>query len=177
MTKTALLVIDAQVGLIQGSRGPVHNSKNLVERIQFLLSRAREVNLPVIYIQDDDVAPVHSEEWQIHDSIKPEANEVVLRKKSTDAFHGTELYDELSSRGITQLVVVGCKTEYCVDSTCRRATTLGFNVILVGDGHSTTDNKVLKAEQIIAHHNCNLHGLDNLENYIEVRSSDDISFS
>jgi nicotinamidase-related amidase len=44
-------------------------------------------------------------------------------------------------------------TEYCVDATCRRATDLGYNVTLVKDAHSTTDNSILTAEQIIAYNN------------------------
>ena len=36
--------------------------------------------------------------------------------------------------------------EYCIDTACRHATTLGFDVTLVGDAHTTIDNEVLKAE-------------------------------
>ncbi|BCQ42632.1 hypothetical protein ERHA55_01590 [Erwinia rhapontici] len=50
------------------------------------------------------------------------------------------------------------KTEYCVDTTCRAAADRGFEVVLVSDAHSTTDNAVLTAEQIIAHHNATLSG-------------------
>src|SRR5581483_3373536 len=42
--------------------------------------------------------------------------------------------------------------EYCVDTTCRRATSLGYDVTLVGDAHLTRDNGVLTAANIIAHH-------------------------
>jgi len=41
----------------------------------------------------------------------------------------------------------------CVDATCRRAINLGYNVTLVSDAHSTTDNAVLTAPQTIAIHN------------------------
>ncbi len=174
--RTALLIIDAQVGLIEGSRGPVFKADLLLENLKSMLNKAREANVSVIYIQDDDVATVGSSEWEIHPSISPIKGELVIRKKATDAFYGTNLDERLKSKEITKLVVGGCKTEYCVDTTCRKATTLGYNVILVGDAHSTTDNKVLTAEQIIAHHNCNLHGLDNLENYIEVMESKDVEF-
>jgi nicotinamidase-related amidase len=51
---------------------------------------------------------------------------------------------------------VGLQTELCVDTTVRRACTLGYRITLVADGHSTLDNGVLTAAQIIAHHNATL---------------------
>jgi nicotinamidase-related amidase len=56
------------------------------------------------------------------------------------------------------LVVAGIQTEYCVDTTCRRAYSLGYDVTLVQDGHSTWDTPDLCAPQIIAHHNRTLGG-------------------
>jgi nicotinamidase-related amidase len=45
-----------------------------------------------------------------------------------------------------------------VDTTCRAAADLGFRVVLIEDGHTSVDNGVLSAEQIIAHHNQTLAG-------------------
>ena len=58
--------------------------------------------------------------------------------------------DEL---GIHQLIICGIQTEQCVDTTCRGASDLGYSIILVEDGHSTFDSPVLKAADIIKHHN------------------------
>ncbi len=55
--------------------------------------------------------------------------------------------------GANRLIVVGAQSEVCVDTTCRRAFSLGFDVVLPADGHSTWDNDVLTASQIIAHTN------------------------
>jgi nicotinamidase-related amidase len=49
-------------------------------------------------------------------------------------------------------------TEYCIDTTCRRAVTAGYNVTLVSDGHLTRDSSVLLATAIVAHHNLTLDG-------------------
>jgi nicotinamidase-related amidase len=59
---------------------------------------------------------------------------------------------------INRLIVMGAQTEVCVDTTCRRAFSLGFSVTLVSDGHSTWDNATLTAEQIIRHTNDTLAG-------------------
>jgi hypothetical protein len=50
------------------------------------------------------------------------------------------------------LVLAGMQTEYCIDTTCRRARSQGYEVVLAADAHSTYPG-TLPAEQIIAHHN------------------------
>jgi hypothetical protein len=68
------------------------------------------------------------------------------------------LAESLRTDGIGQLIIAGGMTEYCVDTTCRRAVTLGYDVTLVADAHLTRDT-ILTAAQIIAHHNLLLEGL------------------
>lgn len=170
--KTALLVIDAQAGIIEGPDiGPVYQKDDLIHTLTLLIQTARKSGIPVLYVQDLDVGEENSPEFQIHPEIAPLPDEWIIQKKATDAFHRTDLHEKLQSLGINHLVITGCKTEYCVDTTCRRATTLLYDVTLVQDGHSTTDNKILTAEQIIDHHNTNLHGLDNVDSFIVVRGS------
>jgi aminoglycoside 6'-N-acetyltransferase len=40
-----------------------------------------------------------------------------------------------------------------VDTTCRRAFGLGYDVTLAADAHGTWDDETLTAAQIVAHHN------------------------
>ena len=151
-TDTALLIIDVQTGLVVGTN-PVYQLDTLLENITTLITQARATGIPIIYIQDNDVDEIGSPGWQIHPSIVPEEGDLVIRKPETEAFYGTTLQQELETRGIGHLIVVGCKSEVCVDATCRRATNLGYQVTLVSDAHSTTDNAVLTAHQTIAYHN------------------------
>ena len=151
-TDTALLIIDVQTGLVAGTT-PVYQLDELLGNIATLIAQARTTGTPIIYIQDNDVDAIGSPGWQIHPAIAPHEGDVVLRKPETDAFYGTTLQQEMEARGIRHLIVVGCKSEVCVDATCRRATNLGYNVTLVSDAHSTTDNVVLTAQQTIAYHN------------------------
>jgi nicotinamidase-related amidase len=80
-------------------------------------------------------------------------DDIVIIKNHPDAFQDTKLQKELESRDINKLVIAGLQTEYCIDTTCRRAYSLGYEVILVQDGHSTYDTEYLDAEKIITHHN------------------------
>lgn len=177
MPKTALLVIDAQVGIIEGpSVGPVYNKEQVLQVIGSVIQQARELHIPIIYIQDLNVGEDNPEQQQIHPLLSPRPSDIVIQKKATNVFFLTNLHETLQSLGAEHLVITGMKTEYCVDTTSRAATVLGYDVTLVADGHSTTDSRVLLAVQIIQHHNCHLHGLDNVSNFILVRNSEENVF-
>ena len=87
-------------------------------------------------------------------------DDIYIRKTTPDSFHNTDLLAVLQARGITRLVICGLQSEYCVDTSTRRALALGYPVILVADGHTTMDNSVLTASQISAHHNETLSHMD-----------------
>ncbi|WP_301285903.1 isochorismatase family protein [Lysinibacillus endophyticus] len=82
------------------------------------------------------------------------------------------IYNVRSKENIT---VVGVRTEYCVDTTCRRALSLGYQVTLIADGHTTIDD-ILPAKQIIEHHNINLSKLSAADCKIAVVSSSEHVF-
>lgn len=177
--RTALLVIDVQVGLIDGVH-PSHNKSEVLANIQSLLQKARASQTPVIYLQHEgdpgDTLEVNTPGWQIHPQVAPQASETVLSKRASDSFYQTPLQQVLADRGITHLVVTGCRTEYCIDTTSRRATTLGYDVTLASDAHSTTDSDTLTAGQIVAHHNETLDDFGNDEYVIAVKLSSEIAF-
>jgi nicotinamidase-related amidase len=167
--KTALLVIDVQCGVLDdpGLARKKEIDRALdetVARIAGLIERARTASVPVIYVQHDGgrghrLEPGNSG-WPLRSEITPQTGDAVLRKRACDAFFGTTLGAELAAAGIEQLVICGCMTEYCIDTTVRRAVSLGYDVWLAADGHMTADTDTLRFEQIIAHHNALLNGLD-----------------
>jgi len=67
-------------------------------------------------------------------------------------------------------------TDYCVDTTSRRAVSVGYDVTLVSDAHTTIDNKLLTAAQIIAHHNALLDGFDAGSHSVTVKPADEVEF-
>lgn len=174
---TALLIIDVQVGIIDGFRA--YRGREVLEKINKLLSKARASNMPIIYIQHDGEKghplEVGTAGWQIHPAIKPHEEDRIIRKRAADSFFETTLQHELEARGIKRLIVAGCMTEYCVDTTSRRAVSIGYDVSLVSDAHTTIDNKLLTAAQIIAHHNALLDGLDAGAHAITVKLADEVT--
>ena len=177
-TDSALLVIDVQVGLIE----PSYRSTEVLENIRTLLEQAHSSYTPVIYVQHDEPQghglEVGTATWEIHPAITPKEGDAVIHKRASDSFHKTTLQQELERQGIKHLVVVGGQTEYCVDTTCRRATTLGYNVTLVGDAHTTDDydEAILSAAQRIDYHNEVLDGFSTDDSEILVKKTDEIAF-
>lgn len=156
-TPTAVLVIDVQVGLIQGDH-PVYDGPAVVARIRTLTDRARQAGASIIYLLDRDVAPPDSEEWQLHPGLGAQDRDPRIRKAYSDSFYLTGLDGLLRERGVIRLVVCGCTTDACVDMTARRAVSLGYDVVLAGDAHTTTDNGFLTAPQSVAYYNLVLDG-------------------
>ena len=98
--------------------------------------------------------------------------DLVVHKRTPDSFYGTTLQTELESRGIRKLVIAGIQSDWCVDTTVRRAYSLEYEVTVVEDAHSTCDTKILKAPQIIAHHNLIFGG-----RFAKLKKADEINFS
>jgi nicotinamidase-related amidase len=160
-SNTALLIIDVQMAMF-AENDPVYQAQVLLDYLKELITKARAAGMPVIYVQhntgEGGDLPKGSPEWQINPVIAPLPGEPVVHKQHPDSFQDTVLQDELQRRDITRLIVAGMQTEFCIDTTCRRAYSLGYDVTLIKDAHSTWNNQVLQAPQIIAHHNLVLGG-------------------
>lgn len=158
MARTALLVVDVQRDFYEATP-PVFAAEEVIGRVADAVRRARAAALPVVYVQhtesvgSGDPLEEGSRGWELHPRVAPAVGEPVVRKSTPDSFHGTDLQSILDGLGVEALVVVGHQTEFCIDTTCRRARSLGYQVTLLQDAHSTWDSPHLTARQIIAHHN------------------------
>lgn len=150
--KKALLVVDVQNAFFLEQR-PVYRGREVVQVIKGLIAQARSASIPVIYVQHNTGSEIDGTPlWEIHPEITPQREDVILEKTTPDAFYETDLQNQLQAKGIDHIILMGFSTEYCIDTTCRRAWSLGYKVTLVKDGHSTFDSPVLPAETIMAHH-------------------------
>lgn len=153
MSKTALLIIDVQNAMFDKSN-PIYDGEQLLNNLQDLISKARTVNIPVFYVQHNDEEFVTgTPSWEIHYSIAPNEGEIVIQKSTPDSFHETDLDEKLNAHQIENIIIAGNQTEYCIDTTSRRAFSLGYYVTLVKDAHRTWNSNTLNAQQIIDHHN------------------------
>lgn len=85
----ALLVIDMQIGLVDGA----HQEGIVLDRIADLIDRARHAKVPVIHVQHHHAtyAPLKAgaPTWHLHPRIAPVEGERVIGKTASDAFHET----------------------------------------------------------------------------------------
>jgi nicotinamidase-related amidase len=167
--RTAIVVIDVQNGILDlpGLARPEETRRALdavVARIARLVAQGRERGVPVVFVQHDgpagDPLEVETPGWRLREEIRPRDGEPVVRKRACDSFFETSLQDVLNARGAEHLIVAGCMTQYCIDTSVRRAVSVGYDVTLVADAHMTADSGGLTFEQIIAHHNGLLNGFD-----------------
>ncbi|MGO4308103.1 cysteine hydrolase family protein [Cupriavidus sp. RAF12] len=175
---TALIIIDVQQGLCVGAHAGV-GWQAMVERINLVAGKARAAGLPVILVQHEsgsDFLKHGSESWQFAQGLKVDDSDLRIRKTTPDSFHGTDLIATLQARGVSTLVICGMQTEYCVDTTTRRALALGFPVTLIADGHTTVGNAALSADQIVRHHNLTLAGIASFGPRVHLELASDISF-
>jgi len=175
---TALLIIDLQHALCSGEY-QAFDARCLVERINGVIRLARQAKVPVVLIQHEESdGPLQyaAEGWKLDPELQAQPDDIHIRKTTPDAFHNTNLVAELETRGIKQLVICGLQSEFCVDTTTRRALALGFPVTLVADGHSTLDNAVLSAAQISAHHNETLSRMESFGTRVRLVPAAQVDF-
>lgn len=178
--RAALVVIDVQIGIAR-HENMYAGWPGIRSNIAALISRSHADGLRVIFVQHDG-GPGHPLEpgtggGTLCPKLAMGDTDLLVGKTTCDAFFGTNLESILRERGVQYLVVAGCMTEYCVDTTARRATSLGSDVILAGDAHGTLNSPSLRAEQIIEHHNNLLEGFTAGGASVAVKPSATVSFS
>lgn len=157
----ALLILDVQVGLVHGPEQP-WRCDELLATVNALMDKARNAGAAIFLARHIGPAgsPIESGSplTLLAQELQLQGGEVVFEKQRPNAFAMTDLAEHLRARGAGGVVITGMKTQYCVDSTCRAARDLGFEAVLIADGHTCSDTPVMTAENIVAHHNATLDG-------------------
>jgi len=175
---TALLIIDVQAALCSGAEA-AFEIDDVIARINGLHAAAHAAKAPVVVVQhEEDAGPLRfaSDGWQLAPALQTAPEDVRVRKRTPNSFHETELHRALQERAVSRLVICGLQTDYCVDTTVRQALALGYDVALASDAHSTIDNGILSAAQIVAHHNQTLRWMTSFGRCISVSPAREIRF-
>jgi ureidoacrylate peracid hydrolase len=162
-TCTALLVIDMQKGFcdpesrMEKAGIGTENQRAIVPDLLRLIDLARERDMPVLFSQQihypEDVTrrrrriPSHidKQNWapclrgtwevdfvdEIAEAIRPE--DFVVEKHRASVFFETTLDTKLRMLGIEQIVISGCNTDFCVETTIRDGYYRDLDVIVVRD--------------------------------------------
>jgi nicotinamidase-related amidase len=171
-SETALLVIDAQVGVNMhdhwgGSCGH-RNNPHSEQRIAELLAAWRQARRPVFFTLHDsreDASPLKLslDSGKSIPGLEPRSGETVVVKDVNSGFTGTSLALDLRRCGVSRLVVAGYFTNMCVETTVRAAGNMGYDTYLAHDAcaagnRAGIDGRMFDAEQVHAMSVANMHG-------------------
>jgi nicotinamidase-related amidase len=149
--RSALLIVDMQVGLFNGPDRP-YDGHRVLANINQLIQRAQDAGAPIFAARHvgppgSSIAP-GSPMTVLPPELDIDARSgTVFDKARPSCFVGTGLAAMLTEANIGELVIVGMKTQYCIDTTCRVARDLGFQPVLVADAHTCMDTEALPAKR------------------------------
>ena len=152
----ALLIIDMQ----KGSFKPYsvrHDTLGTIDRINSIANKCRSKNIPVIFIQHDGSKEncfyPNSEDWEILPELEILPGDIIIGKTANDAFYKTQLESTLRDADISELLITGCATDFCVDTTVKSALSKDYKVTIIEDGHTTASRPYIDAQTVINHYN------------------------
>ena len=182
----ALVIIDLQNAILADMAPPERQREidaaldACVARVAEVQARARIAGALIVIVQHDEIAnhrlQIGTEGHRLRREIQPGDSEITVHKTACDAFYRTDLHDVLEANGVDRLVIGGCMTQFCIDTSVRRAVSLGYDVTLLSDGHTTADMGSLTFEQIVAHHNALLNGFDAGPRRVALRACAEVTF-
>lgn len=135
-------------------RAPKEEVEAAVRNAGFLISAARQANVPVLFARtvhnewtlrgnwlrarvdpDHQAEPTWCQEgsWGADWFIEPDPSDAVITVQRYSAFSQTDLEMILRSRRLGNLLVLGFSTNVSVESTCRDGFVRDFGIILVSD--------------------------------------------
>lgn len=89
---------------------------------------------------------------EIIDDLKPQSGDLIVRKYRSSGFWGTNLDMLLRSNNIQSVIITGCTTEGCVESTARDALFNDYYVILPQDCVASDDPQQHEASLFLMRH-------------------------
>jgi nicotinamidase-related amidase len=137
-----LILIDLQNEYLSGPVA-VRNPDYAIANTARLLSRAREIGMPIFHIAHKGRAgglfDRDSNRGQIVKALAPIAGERVVEKTLPNAFAGTDLQQLIAASGHTNIILAGFMTHMCVSSTARAALDLKLRTTIAADCCGTRD--------------------------------------
>ncbi len=146
----ALVLVDLQRGIVALPGAPVPTATVLAHAAA-LAAAFRARGLPVVVVTVEGGAPgrtqaprpapaVRAADWaEPADELGVQPSDLRVVKHTWGAFHGTALHDELTRRGVTQVVLGGVSTSIGVETTARQAFEHGYHVVLATDAMTDRD--------------------------------------
>jgi nicotinamidase-related amidase len=176
--KGVLLVVDVQVGVMQGT----WNAPQIIDNINLAVEKARAQGIPIIWVQhaDEDLA-YGSPEWQLVPELSPAEKDLHIYKNYNSSFEETSLEETLAELGTSHIALAGAATNWCIRATAYGALDRGYDLTLIKDAHTTEsveyrDGTIIEAEHIIRELNNAMTWLDYPGRFNSTASAGEIDF-
>jgi ureidoacrylate peracid hydrolase len=165
---TALINVDMQTCFVEGSPLAAPDGPALVSRINGLISTCRASGALVVHtrgwmakdgsnlgVMAELVPPfivgLYTEgapTAELHPALDVAPSDLVVNKTRYGAFHGTDLAEQLRSRGIETVIISGIATNICCETTAREAAQHDFRVVFLSDGTATKEMNGVAADDL-----------------------------
>jgi nicotinamidase-related amidase len=143
--KTGLILVDIQNDYFADGRMELVGMQQAGLKAGELLSVFRRKNWPTFHIQHIAAQKgatfflPETEGAALHESIKPQGDELVIQKHYPNSFRETSLLLELERHDVKKLVICGAMSHMCIDATTRAAFDHCFDCTVVQDACATRD--------------------------------------
>jgi nicotinamidase-related amidase len=158
--KTGLILVDIQNDYFEGGRMQLVGMEAASAKANKLLAFFRDSRRPTFHIQHLAAGEAatfflpDTKGAQIHDSVKPQSDDLVIQKHYPNSFRETPLLNALKNAGVERVVICGAMSHMCIDATTRAAADLGFECTVIHDGCATRnlefDGKKVLADDVHA---------------------------
>ncbi|MEV8126278.1 cysteine hydrolase family protein [Streptomyces sp. NPDC085944] len=135
LSDATLILVDYQNTYTEGVM-ELDGWEPAVNSAEALLKRARKAGTPVIHIVDKGY-DLKSKAGQIIPALKPVKGEPVVEKSVPNAFHGTNLAEQVKKAGNKNVIVAGFMTNMCTLFTAQGAFLNGNAPTVVADASAT----------------------------------------
>jgi nicotinamidase-related amidase len=172
-SQKCLLIIDMQKGSFTPET-PRYETDSVVTKINSLAAMFRRNSWLVAFVQHNGSASgefiPNTQDWELLDELLVTEQDMMVEKFANDVFYNTSFHAKLKELNINELVITGCATDFCVESTIQSALVKDFDVLVVEDGHTTATRPFMEAGQVINHYNWVWKNMTPTKGKIEVRS-------
>jgi nicotinamidase-related amidase len=160
MSKTALILLDLQNGILDRFQGDVNS---YLTRVSEAIKASREAGINIIYVRTcfrpghpeiskrnfsaSKIASlggaVEGDPWvEISPKVAPLKHDIIVTKRRVSAFSGSDLDCVLRGLDVDGLVLTGIATSGAVLSTIRQAADLDFRITVIEDLCKDADPEV-----------------------------------
>jgi nicotinamidase-related amidase len=155
----ALIVIDVQESFrARAAEWAEINNPKIADQVGRLVALARDAGDLVVWVLHSEPGsggvfdPVLGQ-VRLLEELERRDGEPLVHKTSHNAFTTTNLQQQLTEHGVTELLTCGIRTEQCVETTTRVGSDLGYQVTFVPDATAThpitRDGVTLTADEIV----------------------------